>query len=229
MLPLLFQRTFAGFPSAPSSMAKNGTIHVLLVRAGATEWDDAGRAQGETDLPMSLSGRQRLTRDLSDHLRQCSGSAWSAIDAILHAPDDASRETAQIVSAQTGARTKELDGLRALSMGLWEGLREAELLERYPKAFQQWLDDPSVVTPPDGESIPEAEERLLETLCKGLARKSSVAVVLRPPAFGVVRCWLLGRPMADLWKVIEEAPQAQDFVIEKSRLKDLPARARAGA
>ncbi len=228
LAPVFLEENPRGVPRL-AAMAKNGTIHVLLVRSGATEWDDAGRAQGETDLPLCPSGRERLAAELSDHFRCCAGSAWSELDGVLHAPDEASRETAAILATMAGARTRELDGLRAMNMGLWEGLRDAELLERHPTAYQQWLEDPTVVTPPDGESLPEAEERLLEALRKGLARRSSAAVVLRPPAFGLLRCWLLGRPATDLWKVIEEAPCIESFVIERSRLKELPSRARARA
>lgn len=210
-------------------MAKLGTIHVLLVRSGATEWDDAGRSQGETDLPLSPSGRERLTAEVSDHYRCCAGSAFAPLDVVLHAPDEASRETASLLAAAAGTRAREMDGLRAVSMGLWEGLREAELLERHPTAFRQWLEDPTVVTAPEGEGIVEAEHRLLEALRKGLARRSSVGLALRPPAFGVVRCWLLGRPLTDLWSVIEEAPTIESFVIERSRLRTLPTQARVRA
>lgn len=206
-------------------MPTSDTIPLLLVRTGATEWDDARRVQGLTDLPLSSAGSTAVTKDLGEYVEQTRGSAWSGFDVLLHSPDEASRQTAKILNGLVRTKAKAVEDLHPMDMGLWEGLREADLLERHPTAYERWREDPTAVTPPEGESLTYAEDRLLGGLRRSLARRSSAAVVLRPPAFGILRCWLSNRPLTDLWPVLADAPSAELFVVERSRLKSLPTRA----
>lgn len=67
-------------PHRSTTMTKPGTVTLTLVRSGATEWDDAGRLQGATDLPMSESGREALLATLDSSLN---GKA-KLLTAVLH-------------------------------------------------------------------------------------------------------------------------------------------------
>lgn len=210
-------RRFAGRP-APPTMAKAGDISILLIRSGATEWDDAGRLQGDTDLPLSEAGRQRLIHDLAAF----SASTGRTLDvaAVLHGPDDASRDSAALVSRAFSARRREIPDLRAVGLGLWEGMRAADLLDRQPTAFRHWLEDPAAVTAPEGEAFADAHHRLTNALSRAFARagKRTLAVVLRPVAHGVIRCWLAGLPPSDLCRTSEDAPSFESLSIPRSAL-----------
>lgn len=218
----------AGFLT-PQTMANVGDITVLLVRAGATEWDDAARLQGETDLPLSESGRQRLLHELGVFL----GSGGRGIDlmSVLHGPDEASKETASLLARATHARRREIRDLQPVSLGLWEGLREAELLDRHPSAYRQWMEDPASVTPPQGERFADASDRLTAALSRALSRsgKRTIAVVLRPIAHALVRCWLTGRPATELWSARDDSPAFERLVTPRTLLAAPPAPARASA
>lgn len=208
-------------------MTKTGTMTITLVRSGATEWDDAGRLQGTTDLPLSESGRQSLGATLDASLN---GQA-KALSLVLHGPDDASRQTAQAIVERGGARRREVEDLRDMDIGLWAGLRESELVERHPTLLRAWREDPGSLTPPDGENLVEAEERILGALRRvaSKAGRAPIAVVLRPLAFAIVRCWLLDRPLSELWRVAEEATPVETIEIDRSRLDAVRTGSRAGA
>src|SRR5690606_2258938 len=77
------------------------------------------------------------------------------LDVVLHGPDECSQQSAKIVSQHFGGRVKLVDDFREMDLGLWEGLRECELLDRQPTAYKQWRADPSSVQPPDGDTVAE--------------------------------------------------------------------------
>jgi broad specificity phosphatase PhoE len=208
-------------------MTKAGMLTLTLVRSGATEWDDAGRLQGAIDLPLSESGRESLGATLDAALN---GKA-RAHTLVLHGPDEASRQTAQAIVDRGAARRREIADLHDAELGLWSGLRESELLERHPTLLKAWRDDPGSITPPDGENLLEAEERILAALRRAVARcgRGPVAVVLRPLAYALVRTWQQDRPIADFWRIADEAPPVETFETDRARLDAVRTGQRAGA
>ncbi|HVZ93598.1 MAG TPA: histidine phosphatase family protein, partial [Phycisphaerales bacterium] len=60
-------------------MGKQTGIQVVLVRSGRTEWDDAGRLQGVTDLPLSESGRSALGGQLGSAF---GGEGWPELGVV---------------------------------------------------------------------------------------------------------------------------------------------------
>lgn len=207
-------------------MAKREQFDVLLVRSGATAWEEASRIQGHTDLPLSPAGETRTGESLA-------GVDCAKLTLILHSPDEASARTAELVRARCaeGARTKAVSGLKEMDLGLWEGMLEDEARDRFAKAFAQWRSDPTAVTPPDGESLAEFEARLLPALRKALDKGASerVGVVVRNLAFGVLRCRLTDEPLSKLWTALAGAPTAEWLACDRSRLEAPRIPARSGA
>jgi len=198
----------------------------MLVRAGSTDWDQAGRLQGHADLPLSDTGRQDVA-EVTSHLN------GAKVSTVLAAPDEASIETAQRLAQHTGARVRKLADLAETDLGLWEGLREKELIDRYPKAFRQWRDDPTSVTAPDGDSVDASGERILLALARAMDRvgRGGLAVVVRPIAFGVIRCWLEDRSRRDALRAASEGPSWEWASVPRDRVRSLlrPRRARVGS
>ncbi|MBL0926810.1 MAG: histidine phosphatase family protein [Phycisphaerales bacterium] len=201
-------------------MGRSGQIALVLFRAGRTDWEDAGRLQGRTDLPLSDQGASELPARVSE-LAERNGEA--SLQYVYCGPDEASRQTAQAISRRTGGKVKVLDGLAGMNLGLWEGLLTADLEDRYPTAYGQWREDPSSINPPEGETFSEAEERLLESLAKATEKawRRGVAVVLRPMEFGLVRAWLAGQGPRALWTMVEDGPGVEAHTVSKGRFREL--------
>ncbi len=148
--------------------------------------------------------------------------ASSGISLVLCGSDEASVETANLVAASTGAKVRTVDGLGEVHLSLWEGLRSTDLEERFPSACRQWLDDPAIINAPDGESLLEARARIVGALTRTLERiraGTTVGVVLRPIALGIVRCWLASCPTCQLWTEVNGAPASEPFEIPRVRLR----------
>lgn len=207
-------------------MAKTDIASLVLVRCGKTEWDEAGRLQGSADLPISVTGRERLGAALA-----AAASHIPEPATILTAGDEASIESARMVVAALGGKIREAATLSGIEYGLWQGLLETELFDRYPTAFQRWRADPASVNPPEGETLTEVEERLAATVCKGLDRVGArtLGLVLRPLQFGLMKMWIGGEPTTQLWRLLERSGQVEYHEVPRSIFREIRQTARAGA
>ncbi len=188
--------------------AKRKSILLTLVRCGETTWDAEGRLHGRSDLPLSIDGRAAVTTDVA-------GLGSRPITTVHHAPDDASVETAQLVAAVVGAKTKASDGLAEADLGVFEGITRQEFAERFAKRFKQWQDDPLSLSPPEGEDLADARARIFSTISRLIrrARSDELAVVLHTLGVGLLRCWLADRPPSELWTMVKDRPRVERYLL----------------
>lgn len=88
---------------------------LLLARHGETEWNAAGRIQGQQNSNLSARGRAQAHR-LAQRL------ATTPLQAIYASDLARAMQTAQIVAAPHGLPVQALPGLRERGYGAWEGL-----------------------------------------------------------------------------------------------------------
>lgn len=198
-------------------MGKARHAGVWLVRAGPTTWDDEGRLCGAADLPLSKAGGSAA----AERARALAGQALSV---VLCGPDEASRVTAEQISAACGVAAKPNPELRDIGLGLWEGVREADLEGRCKTTYRQWKSDPASVSVPGGELFDTARDRMVAAVRKLVPKhasgSSTMCVVLRPMALGLVRCWLEARPTTDLWALGTEGPGVERYTVDCERLRE---------
>lgn len=189
---------------------------VSLIRCGQTVWDADGRLRGSTDLPLSDAGRVAVQADLSQ-------SALGRPSLIHHPPDDAATETARLCAARMGAKIKSADGLADPNLGLLEGLTRQEFAERFHTRFKQWDEDPLSLSPPEGEDVVDAADRLFNTVARILKRSRSdeVALVLHDMGIGLMRCWLSDRPLTEMRAVLKDRPRIERYAVPTSLLSAL--------
>ncbi|VAX42837.1 hypothetical protein MNBD_PLANCTO03-1075 [hydrothermal vent metagenome] len=198
-------------------MAKSTHIKLLMVRAGASEWDLAGRLSGSADLPLSAEGMaavQTIARELSE----------GSVCQIWTGPEDTAQATAQAIANATGSKLKVVPALHEVGVGLWEGLNCADAEERAGKAFRQWREDPASVVPPGGEPITEAAERVIGQVRALLAKargdeNCGVCLVLRPMVFGIVRCWLRGEDLAAMWTEAQASDNPEWMLVDRDSVR----------
>ncbi len=207
-------------------MGKKQIWRVLLVRTGCTDWDLQHRAAGRADLPLCLTARAELAR-LAESAEGVLGA--DRPDVLLSGPDEASGETCAFLAERWSCRSKPVDALAEVGLGLWEGLRSDELAERYPSVYARWREDPSSITTPEGEHIAEAADRLMDALFRAVDKlrtdQPNVGLVLRPIAHAVVRCRAMGEPLSAVWRVSAAAPVAEAHSMSREGLLE----GRAGA
>lgn len=198
-------------------MAKAKHAGVWLVRAGPTTWDEESRLVGAADIPLSARGKKAAAE-------RAACVRGQVISAVLCGPQEAGLQTAKAVAEAVGARVKSLPGLADVGLGLWEGVREDSQEGRCKTVFRQWKVDPGTVSIPGGESLESARERMIEVFRKQVPRyggaAATLAVVLRPMALGLVRCWLENRPTSELWALGTEGPGVERLTVDCGRLRE---------
>lgn len=107
---------------------------LLLWRHGRTEWNAAGRFQGQLDPPLDEVGRRqarvaapRLAAPLPE------GTVVVSSDLVRAA------ETAVALTDVLGVPLRLDPRLREVGMGSWEGLTRQEVAERHPDQYADWL------------------------------------------------------------------------------------------
>lgn len=169
---------------------------LLLIRPGVTEYDQQGRIQGTLDIPLCEDGRRQVEAMIEELRAQ-------PITAIYTSPNQAAAQTAEAIGDALDVKVKSLDTLQNLDHGLWQGLLVTDVKAKQPKVYRQWQEQPETICPPEGETIVDAEERLIAAVTK-LTKKYKadglVAVVLPEPAASVLRHVLRHDELGDLWK-----------------------------
>jgi broad specificity phosphatase PhoE len=196
--------------------AKRSRITLCLIQGGQTIWDADRRVHGSTDLPLSENGRRAVLDELGRH-------PLAKATVIHHPNDEAATDTAQLVADRWGAKTRVVDELADPNLGLLEGLSATDFEDRFPSRHRQWEDDPMSLTPPEGEPLTVAAQRIFRAVAKVIKRSrgSELAVVLHDLGAGMIRCWLADRPLGDLWSMVHDRPQFERYVIPISMLAEL--------
>ena len=126
---------------------------LVLVRHGETDWNRERRYQGHADTPLNTAGR-RQARELATILRS------DGLSAVYTSPLRRASETATIVAAELGLEARELEALREIDVGDWQGLTVDEVRAQFPEQVAAawhsgWLD---------GETYDELSARVLPAL-----------------------------------------------------------------
>lgn len=170
-------------------------IRIVMVRPGATDFDEQKRIIGTLDLPLSATGEKQA----SDAANAIHGHP---VRCVYYSNCQSAQRTAEILAEKLEVKAKELAKLVNLDHGLWHGKLIEEVRQRQPKVYRQWQKNPSSVCPPEGEPLSVAQERVVAILSKLLKRHDhqSIAVVCPEPLASVAIAWLRNEPVGDLWE-----------------------------
>ena len=177
---------------------KGKNARLILVRHGETDWNKAGRFQGQIDIPLNENGRRQAAA-ARDFLKDIPiDRAWSS---TLSRPT----ETAQIIlEAHPDVPLTQIDGLVEIGHGVWEGKLESEIREDWSELLDTWKRAPETVQMPEGETIQDVWARSVRSwgeIAGELKPEETVLVVAHDAVNKTILCDLLGLTPADIWAV----------------------------
>jgi broad specificity phosphatase PhoE len=109
---------------------------LILLRHGRTEWNSAGRFQGQLDPPLDEQGRREAARAAAQLLT----SGLSADDTVVVSSDlNRAAQTARALTELLAVPLHVDARLREHGMGSWEGLTRDEVAQRYPDQYADWI------------------------------------------------------------------------------------------
>lgn len=189
---------------------------LILIPWAQTDWQASGRFASATPVEINSEGQQQISQWAED----LATGAARVIYALDRHPAD---QTATGLARRLDLKVKFAEGLEEVSMGLWEGLTSEELERRFARSYKQWVDDPESICPPEGETIHEGADRLMETV-RSLARRHEnecFAVVVGPLGVAALRCALEGTGFDSFWEMKPVGPVK--YVLKAQEDKARPA------
>jgi alpha-ribazole phosphatase len=139
---------------------------IVLVRHAEPDESARGLCYGTLDVGLSDEGRAHAAR-------LASALAALPYDAVYASPRRRAIETA----APLGLPATIDDELREIDFGDFEGSRYDEIAESHPEIYRQWMEAPTTVTFPGGESYEDLRVRALRSLTRiGQAHDCAVVV-----------------------------------------------------
>lgn len=166
---------------------------MFLLRHGDVAPGGSRRFIGHLDVPLSPLG-ERQSAVQASRLRSTSLAAVFSSDLVR------ARRTAEIVAAPHKLTPVVIPAFREMDMGRWDGLSAAEIVEREPSAFAEWMSRIGEFPFPDGESVGDLAGRAwpaFQDLVTAHAGRS-VAVVAHGGTNRVLLCRALGVPLGRL-------------------------------
>lgn len=126
---------------------------VLLLRHGRTAWNVAGRAQGQTDVPLDEVGHAQAA---------AAAAALAAREPDVLVTSDLVRAagTAAYLEKATGLTARQDPRLREIHWGVREGSTLEEFRAAAPEAYAAWEDSGRLARIPGGEDEGEVADRV---------------------------------------------------------------------
>jgi broad specificity phosphatase PhoE len=166
---------------------QGGATRFLLLRHGETDRELRGRCYGRLDVELSPEGRRQaasIAAALADvHL-----------DAVHSSPLARALDTARALADGRGLEPVAEPGLAEIDFGELEGLAYEDVRAERPGLFREWMETPTSVRFPGGESFAELRARVLEAVAgiRALHAGGAVAVVAHGGVVRVVLADALG-------------------------------------
>jgi broad specificity phosphatase PhoE len=169
------------------------SARIAFLRHGPTAWNDEGRLQGMTDVPLSPRGRA-LAATWRVPLQ---GWRW------VCSPLARARETAALIGAPSSLVVEP--ALREMAYGLWEGQTLADLRAREPQGMRDAETRGLDMAPPGGESPRLVMDRLRPWVAATAMQGENVVAISHK---GVIRVVLA---MATGWDMKSRQPVKLDW------------------
>ncbi len=179
----------------PKPREGNRGPRLLLVRHGETDWNRAGKFQGQIDVPLNDNGRAQSGK-AAEFLKNV--KLDFAISSSMLRP----KETAEIILQYHPDLKLELrDELREISHGLWEGKFESEIESSYPGLLEEWKTSPETVQMPEGENLQEVWQRAIASWRDIVKSVYGTGIVVAHDAINkAILCHLFGLEPEHFWK-----------------------------
>lgn len=172
-------------------------MRLILIRHGETDYSAARRYCGFSDPVLNEEGL-RQSRQLLAGLKDM------RIDKVYSSDLSRARQTAEIIFARDSIEPAA--DWRELNFGLFEGLTHEQLMEKYRTLYEQWVNNPAEVKPPDGEGLADLRKRVQGRTAALLSQYQgkTVAVVTHGGPIRVLLCDALQGGLTLFWQI----PQA---------------------
>jgi broad specificity phosphatase PhoE len=170
---------------------------LILIRHAQSDYTLENRYCGFSDPPLNNIGRWQSKR-MAAYLKNVS------VNMVYSSDLRRAYETAKIVFKN--GSIEKLTDLREMNFGIFEGLKYEEIIEKYPKRYKDWTDNPIKVKIPEGETLESLSKRVREGLSLILSqhKDSEIALVTHGGPIRIILCDALRYDLEMFWQIEQE-------------------------
>jgi alpha-ribazole phosphatase/probable phosphoglycerate mutase len=171
---------------------------VWLIRHAEPDASVRGRCYGSLDTGLSPAGREQAAR-LAERL------IAEPFAALCSSPRRRAIETAEAIAAPHGLGVAVVPEFRELDFGDFEGRTYDDIAAAHPELYRQWMEAPTRVQFPHGESFARMRERVLGAYHALLAPHDgqTIGIVAHGGVVRIVLAGALGLPDANLFRIAQ--------------------------
>lgn len=172
-------------------------MKLYIVRHGETDWNKAGKIQGQADIPLNEFGRH-LARETAK------GLADIQFDMCVTSPLSRAKETAQIILGERTVPIEDEPLIMEMAFGVYEGKCCSSQGWELPEGFRRFFDGPERYEAPEGgETFAQVRERMsvfLERMKRDpRCADSTILVITHGAALAGLLCCVRGDDTAHYW------------------------------
>ena len=186
-------------PPAAKGPKEGNDMKIYLVRHGETDWNKAGRLQGQCDVPLNEYGI-RLAEETA---RGLSGVPF---DAAFSSPLSRAAQTAGIILGDRKVPLCPDDRLKEIGFGVMEAVDYLQARQDPENPISRFFREPEKYQPPEGgESFQQLYDRsaafLREKILPLEGRAEAVLIAGHGALNRSILNPLTGTPLRDFWRI----------------------------
>ena len=112
---------------------------LYLIRHGETDYNNAMRFQGRTDILLNQKGIEQAEK-AAEFFRDI------PLQAIYTSSLKRARTTAEIIGKVKGLEPQATDALQEMSFGIWENMNSKDIQKKYAKEWKDFFASPATTT-----------------------------------------------------------------------------------
>lgn len=184
---------------------------IILARHGQTAWNIGEVFRGQTDIPLDETGIKQAEL-LAEYLGD------KKIEAIFSSPLQRALKTAQTVAQFHTLEVQVTQGLNDPSFGVWEGMPQQEVREKYRDLYGQWISSPHIVKLPGGEGLNDVTERSVALVQEVVKRyQGTVVMVAHRVVNQAIILALMGLDNSHFWNIKLDTAAITTFLYQRGR------------
>ncbi|ERJ11985.1 histidine phosphatase family protein [Haloplasma contractile] len=146
-------------------------MKIYLTRHGKTEWNEAGKLQGQKDSALvedGINNAKKLNKRLKNITFGC----------IYSSPLKRAFDTACYIRGEKDTPIVIKDSIKEMNFGSWEGVHHSIIKEEYTKDYDYFWNKPHLYEAKSGEGFNELIERVKRALTEIINETKSESILI---------------------------------------------------
>jgi len=170
-------------------------LKLYIIRHGQTKWNVERRLQGWNNSDLTQQGIENAKK-LAHRLKDID------FDYIYSSTQQRAFHTAEIIRGNRNMEIIQLEGLREMGFGSWEGMKIDDINLKYNNEYDIYLNTPHLYEPINGESFKELFTRAENSLKYILSKKAdNILIVSHGVTIKALIAIIKGIPLEELYKL----------------------------